>query len=423
MRNKIIKVCLSEQEYTAFTHACEKDKVPLSAKTRELINNFSQLHPEKVENFYTPTLPPTFKKNILQVGEMFSGPGGIGMALNLAKSKNFRFHHSWSTDYDPDTCRTFKTNVLKHSEDSLCICEDIRKLDIDSLPVVDGFLYGFPCNDFSLVGESKGLNGSYGSLFSYGVKYIDRANPLFFFAENVSGLSSANDGKAFDLILKSLNNAGTHGYNLTVHLYKFEDYGVPQARHRYIIIGIRGDLDKTFKVPAPFGRRISCKKALENIPTHAANQEKTAQSQTVKERLSYIREGQNVWQAEESGELPKHLWLNCKKTRLSQIYRRLDSSKPAYTVTGSGGGGTHMYHWSENRALTNRERARLQTFPDDFVFCGSKESVRKQIGMAVPVKGAQVILEAVLKTLEGEEYPSVEPSVGSFAAKSFAGTN
>ena len=102
---------------------------------------------------------------------------------------------------------------------------------------------------------------------------------------------------------------------------------------------------------------------------------------------------------------------------MSQIYRKLDPNKPAYTVTGSGGGGTHIYHWSENRALTNRERARLQTFPDDFVFHGSKESVRKQIGMAVPCDGAQVILEALLKTFEGKEYESVSPSVGFFEAK------
>ena len=61
---------------------------------------------------------------------------------------------------------------------------------------------------------------------------------------------------------------------------------------------------------------------------------------------------------------------------MSQIYRRLDPNKPAYTITGSGGGGTHGYHWEENRALTNRERARLQTFPDDFIFEGPKERVK-----------------------------------------------
>ncbi|MBC8278041.1 MAG: DNA cytosine methyltransferase, partial [FCB group bacterium] len=89
---------------------------------------------------------------------------------------------------------------------------------------------------------------------------------------------------------------------------------------------------------------------------------------------------------------------NVKGAKLSQIYKRLNPDLPAYTITGSGGGGTHVYHWEENRALTNRERARLQTFPDDFIFYGSKESVRKQIGMAVPPKVAQTIIESVLSS-------------------------
>lgn len=102
--------------------------------------------------------------------------------------------------------------------------------------------------------------------------------------------------------------------------------------------------------------------------------------------------------------------MNVRGAKISQIYKRLDPTKPAYTVTGSGGGGTHIYHYKENRALTNRERARLQTFPDNFVFEGSKESIRKQIGMAVPAKGAQVIFEAILNTFAGIEYDSMPAS-------------
>ena len=97
-----------------------------------------------------------------------------------------------------------------------------------------------------------------------------------------------------------------------------------------------------------------------------------------------------------------------KGAKISQIYRRLDPNKPSYTVTGSGGGGTHVYHWKENRALTNRERARLQTFPDNFIFEGSKESVRKQIGMAVPVEGAKIIFNAILKTFAKCDYNYIE---------------
>jgi len=98
--------------------------------------------------------------------------------------------------------------------------------------------------------------------------------------------------------------------------------------------------------------------------------------------------------------MPDHLQLNMKSNaKISQIYRRLNPDKPSYTVTGSGGGGTHIYHWKEPRALTNRERARLQSFPDSFEFLGGKESVRRQISMAVPPEGARVIFQSVLQML------------------------
>lgn len=354
----------------------------------------------------------------LKVGEMFSGPGGIGIALNLAKHPKFSFVHEWSTDYDKDTSLTYIHNVLKDfkNPDEHFYLSDIRNLDIDSLPKVDGFLYGFPCNDFSLVGEKKGFKGKFGPLYSYGIKYINRVNPLFFFAENVTGIKSSNSGIALKKILHDLNHAGKYGYTLTVNLYKFEEYGVPQTRHRYIIIGIRGDLNLTFNVPTPSYKIVTCKEAIDSIAPSAKNQEKVKQSERVIKRLQYIKEGENAWQAEH--RMPEELKLKVKGARLSQIYRRLDSHRPSYTITGSGGGGTHVYHWNEPRALTNRERAKLQTFPDDFEFFGSTQSVRKQIGMAVPCEGAKIILEAVLKTLAGESYPHIAPSEGIYIAKS-----
>lgn len=99
------------------------------------------------------------------------------------------------------------------------------------------------------------------------------------------------------------------------------------------------------------------------------------------------------------------------RTKISQIYRKLDPDKPSYTVTAAGGGGTHIYHWKEPRALTNRERARLQTFPDDFEFIGNYSSVRKQIGMAVPCNLSEVVTTAVLNCFAGISYPSVEPNL------------
>jgi DNA (cytosine-5)-methyltransferase 1 len=200
------------------------------------------------------------------------------------------------------------------------------------------------------------------------------------------------------------------GYKLVIHAYKFEQYGIPQARHRMIIVGIRSDLAEkgvVFRVPAPSGKTMTASQALAKIPKTAKNQELTKQSPVVVERLKHIKPGENVWNA----KLPKHLQLNVKGAKLSQIYKRLDPDKPSYTITGSGGGGTHVYHWSENRSLTNRERARLQTFPDDYVFSGSKEQVRKQIGMAVPPAGVAIIVEAVAKSFQKKAYKSVNASI------------
>jgi DNA (cytosine-5)-methyltransferase 1 len=126
----------------------------------------------------------------------------------------------------------------------------------------------------------------------------------------------------------------------------------------------------------------------------------------VVQRLKHIKPGENAFTA----NLPEELQIKTT-TKISQIYKRLDPEKPAYTVTGSGGGGTHIYHWEEPRALTNRERARLQTFPDSYIFQGSKESVRKQIGMAVPCQGARIIFEAILRSFATEAYKFVEANI------------
>lgn len=345
-----------------------------------------------------------------RLGELFCGPGGLAWGALHADIGNpdFRIVHQWANDYDKSTCETYRRNICPEDPDSVYHA-DIRKFDLEQLTGIDALAFGFPCNDYSTVGEQKGMDGTFGPLYSYGVKALKIFRPQWFLAENVSGLQNANEGKAFTKILEELRGAG---YRITPNLYKFEEYGLPQARHRIIIIGIRNDIDVEYRVPstAPYADiDNSCRTAIEvpPIPADAPNNEPTKQSKTVVERLKLIKPGQNAFTA----DLPPELQLNIKGARISQIYKRLDPSKPSYTVTGSGGGGTHMYHWSEPRALTNRERARLQTFPDDYVFLGSKEDVRKQIGMAVPCRGAKIIFEAVLKSFAGVPYESVEPNI------------
>jgi DNA (cytosine-5)-methyltransferase 1 len=314
------------------------------------------------------------------VGEFFCGAGGMALG-----AKQAGFKHEFAIDYEFDAITTFSMNVSRS-----VLCADIKEVNIKRLPYVDGFMYGFPCNDFSIVGKSEGLEGSFGGLYSYGVEYLNFHNPKFFVAENVSGITA--DG-ALEIITDALAGAGDHGYELSVHKYKFEEYGVPQKRHRYVIVGFRNDLGLKFEVPEPSGRIVTAREALSDIPEWATNNERTKHPKLTVERLSYIKPGENVWQA----DLPEHLQMK-DKLRLSNCYRKTHPDKPAYTVLAAGGGGSHGYHW-EDRALTNRERARFQTFPDSFNFVGGKESVRKQIGMAVPVLGARIILEAVRKQL------------------------
>ena len=355
--------------------------------------------------------PPT----IYKMGELFCGPGGIALGAHNAADEipGIKIEHAWANDYDPTTADTYRENTPGASEETVYV-GDVRELDTDALPPIDGFAFGFPCNDFSLVGKQKGLDGTYGPLYSYGINVLKSHKPEWFVAENVGGLSGANEGLAFPYILREMQRAG---YTVIAHKYRFEEYGLPQARHRIIIVGLRDDIAAkgvAFKVPAPTTPEPSMmrtsKQAITEppIPEWATNNEPTRQSEVVKQRLAYIKPGENAFNAT---DMPEELRLNVRGAKLSQIYKRLDPNKPAYTVTGSGGGGTHIYHWEEPRALTNRERARLQTFPDWYKFIGSKENVRRQIGMAVPPDGAQVVFEALFKTLEGISYESIEPNI------------
>jgi len=344
-----------------------------------------------------------------RLGELFCGPGGIAKGALSADINNSKWKivHAWANDFDKSTCDTYAYNICPDKPESV-ICQDVHTLDIEKLAPIDALAFGAPCNDFSLVGKQKGIEGKYGPLYSYGVRVLEIFKPLWFLFENVSGIRSANDGRAFEIIQSDMRKAG---YKLYPNLYCFEQYGIPQARHRLIIVGIRDDQPFEFKIPSYKDyEQKTCRQAIEIPPIKedAFNNETTRQSKRVIERLKYIKPGENAWTA----NIPAELQLQVKNTRLSQIYKRLDPNKPAYTITGSGGGGTHVYHWSEPRALTNRERARLQTFPDEYYFVGNKESVRKQIGMAVPVDGAKIIFESILKTFAGIPYDYVEPKWG-----------
>lgn len=333
-------------------------------------------------------------------GELFAGAGGMASGLKAAGLEPV-----WAVDWAEDACETYRRNVGSHA-----ICDKVENVVFNNLDQVDGLAFGFPCNDFSMVGEKKGTDGYFGGLYKYAEKALQQVRPKWFIAENVPGMLAAGGHSIMD----EFSNAGD-GYRLSVHLFRFEEYGVPQKRWRVIGVGIRNDLDLTFMPPAPtHSSPVTASMAFRGIELVEANNELPRHSAKVIELLESIPPGQNCWYE----GVPEHLRLNVPNVRMSLIYRRLHPDEPAYTVVGSGGGGTHSYHFKYPRALTNRERARLQSFPDDFVFVGSTQSVRKQIGMAVPPLGAQRIGEALLRTFNGESYQHVEPSVGVFKGTS-----
>lgn len=131
-------------------------------------------------------------------GELFCGPGGLAEGAFTAKHKDkngivYQIAHRWANDYHPDSCATYRNRFAPNDPNSIK-CGDVRKLDISALGKIDAFAYGFPCNDFSIVGEQKGFDGTFGPLYTYGIKVINEYRPKFFVAENVGGLASANEG-------------------------------------------------------------------------------------------------------------------------------------------------------------------------------------------------------------------------------------
>ena len=127
-------------------------------------------------------------------GELFSGPGGLALELSQQRSttngQSFSISHAWSTDYDKDTCSTYRHNFCPDNPKSV-VCCDIRKLKLNALKKIsdiDALAFGFPCNDFSVVGEQRGMDGIYGPLYAYGVEALKYFKPKFFLAENVGGI-------------------------------------------------------------------------------------------------------------------------------------------------------------------------------------------------------------------------------------------
>lgn len=343
---------------------------------------------------------------MFKIFSTFTGAGGLDIGFHgdfkfLGKKyKKLPFSTFQAIEYNKDATDSLNYNKKYFPEINNLIPKDITK-DIDDELIkltpneYDVFLGGFPCVTFSVVGKQKGIKDNKdGQLYESFAKYVEKLNPKVFIAENVKGILSANKGEAVKIIKERFE---LDGYNLKVFLVNFADFGVPQLRQRVLFIGVRKDLNVEF-IPPEFTHKnnhITAKKAFKDLPTEneCIHMKQLNSSHHVIERLKHIPAGGNYKDVENTPYSVKGL--------MSNIYRRLHPDEPAYTVIASGGGGTWGYHYEHPRPLTNRERARLQSFPDDYNFQGTTTEVRRQIGNAVPPVGIYPFAQRVQCVLEG----------------------
>ena len=330
-----------------------------------------------------------------QLISLFSGCGGMDLPFHKAG-----FKVVWAIDSNKYACKTFSRNIA-----DVIINDSIENIDIAQVPEAEICIGGFPCQDFSLIWKRPGLEGTRGNLYTYFLDFVNKKKPKAFVAENVKGLLSANNYQAIKQIISDFESIAP-GYLVKPKLYNFADYGVPQFRQRVLLVGIRMDTGFNFVHPQPeYGQNRkkpyrTAGEALKNVEAVVDNNKHhKIQTRTV-EILNRIQPGGNF------ADIPKDSPYYVKGM-ISHVYRRIHPDKPSSTIIAGGGGGTWGYHYLEPRSLTNRERARLQTFPDDFVFEGSTTEVRRQIGNAVPPEGIAAVVEALIPLFKGD-YPKVD---------------
>ncbi|MBU1124070.1 DNA cytosine methyltransferase [Patescibacteria group bacterium] len=313
---------------------------------------------------------------------LFSGCGGLDLGFIEAGFKII-----WANDNEDIACKTYEKYIGNH-----IVCGDINKIDINSIPKADILIGGPPCQDFSVIWKQPGLKGKRGQLLLSYLKVLDHVKPKAFVIENVKGLKSMQGGAILEFMLGELRERGYE--RISAKVYNFADYGVPQLRQRLVIVGVRDDVPIDFIEPKPthIGKHVASSKALKGAEKVPFNNEHQNIMPKTRKLLSLIPEGGNF------ASVPKDHPLYVKGM-ISHVYRRLHSDKPSTTIIAAGGGGTWGYHYEENRPLTNRERARLFTFPDDMEFLGTIAQARKQIGNAVPPKGILPIAKNLYKLL------------------------
>ena len=325
--------------------------------------------------------------------ELFAGAGGLALGMHFAG-----FRHILLNEIDPMASETLRLN----RPDWNVLEDDVHKVDFTPLRgLVDFVSGGFPCQAFSYAGKKGGLNDTRGTLFFELARAVKEIQPKVFMGENVKGLISHDDGRTLEIIRNAIAELG---YTLVEpRVLKAVMYQVPQKRERLILIAIRNDIAPyvEFHWPAPYKRVMTLRDAFfkgilykKDVPE--------SEGQTYPERkrkvLSMVPEGGD-WR-----DLPEEVakefmgasfYLGGGKTGMA---RRLSMDEPSLTLTcAPAQKQTERCHPTETRPLTVREYARIQTFPDEWMFAGTVSDQYKQIGNAVPVNLSYAIGRSLIR--------------------------
>ena len=311
----------------------------------------------------------------MKILSLFSGAGGLDLGLIQAGNTVI-----WANDIDINAVETYRHNIGDH-----IVLDDIKNIDIVTLPKADVVVGGFPCQGFSQANRFRVLDDERNFLYRFFYEVICEKQPYFFIAENVKGILSLGKGEAIKQIISDFKNAG---YYTDLHLVNMADYGVPQTRQRVIIIGQRQDLGEEiiFKFPSP---------------THDKKGEHGLKKWvSIREAIGHFPD------PDTPNEILNHEYSKYKvEYRNYTAHRKTAPDKPSPTILarGNGGGGVcAIPHYNGKRRLTVRESASVQTFPEDFEFYGSRGSCYRQVGNAVPVLFARLLGEELIR-IEREE--------------------
>lgn len=325
--------------------------------------------------------------------DLFSGAGGFSLGFDRANFKNI-----FSVDIESEFCKTYKTNFPTHHLITKDIC-DLKEKEIKEIignTEVDVIIGGPPCQGFSMAGNigRRFIDDPRNNLFREYARIVSIVKPSFFVMENVARLYTHNNGETRQEIINTFENMG---YKVECQILNSADYNVAQIRKRVIFIGTLKDIKIQF--PSKITNNyLTVKDVIHHLPSLDSGEVSSiANHNAMKHTVQMLEKMKHI----PDGGCRKHIPEKLRpKSGDIRKYIKYKSDAPSICITGDM---RKVFHYSQNRALTVRELASIQSFPDNFIFEGKSISQQQQVGNAVPPNMAEAIANVIKKMSQNEK--------------------